>query len=400
MAEGGQEHQDLVHHIKEMQRGDPSAREQWTAYTDSFGGGRKDPAKHPVHFLQDFLAQWETGSKVLQGGVIGGEDLDEAQIISFAVRVLQRRSPGVKELWRHYCETFGGGTYDPTKHDVNFVVEFFDHLGNAALKSVGSGPAGGPAGGRKGGRERAEGKGGRERAESAPAPQKRAASAIIGGGGGPIGGGGGGLWATEPPAKRARGDGIGAPRVVAVATRPPARGLAPSSTVGGKGAAAGGKSGAGGKGKRSRGGGGGGGAGASDPGSREYLVAQVKAFQRMGDDNNQLWGMFVDGGFDGIRDPSRHEASTLQEFVDTHGVPPLDEGASGGGSGGGSGGAYLGGGHDPAKDELVQRVKTFQKVSKDNSEMWREFNAESGTFDPNRHEAETLQEFVSKYAVP
>lgn len=389
MAEGGQEHQDLVHHIKEMQRGDPSAREQWTAYTDSFGGGRKDPAKHPVHFLQDFLAQWDSGSKVPQGGVIGGEDLDEAQIISFAVRVLQRRSPGVKELWRHYCETFGGGTYDPTKHDVNFVVEFFDHLGNAALKSVGSGPAGGPAGGRKGGRERAEGKGGRERAESAPAPQKRAASAIIGGG--PIGGGGGGLWATEPPAKRARGDGIGSPRVVAVATRPPAKGLAPSS----KGGAAGGKGGAGGKGKRSRGVGGGG-AGAGNPGSREYLVAQVKAFQRMGDDNNQLWGMFVDGGFDGIRDPSRHEAATLQEFVETHGVPPLDEGASGGGSGG----AYLGGGHDPAKDELVQRVKTFQKASKDNSEMWREFNAESGTFDPNRHEAETLQEFVSKYAVP
>merc|ERR1719221_942130 len=51
----------------------------------------------------------------------------------------------------------------------------------------------------------------------------------------------------------------------------------------------------------------------------DQLVSRVKAFQRRGVAEKELWGNFCDAQLGGIRDPSRHDASTLQQFLETHG---------------------------------------------------------------------------------
>ena len=69
-------------------------------------------------------------------------------------------------------------------------------------------------------------------------------------------------------------------------------------------------------------------AGAS--GFKERYVAQVKHFQRMGDQQKELWGTYADIYLGGVRDPARHHAATLQVFCQYHNVQPAPAGGSSG----------------------------------------------------------------------
>eukprot|EP00425_Heterocapsa_triquetra_P031224 CAMPEP_0195111742 /NCGR_PEP_ID=MMETSP0448-20130528/96998_1 /TAXON_ID=66468 /ORGANISM="Heterocapsa triquestra, Strain CCMP 448" /LENGTH=75 /DNA_ID=CAMNT_0040148541 /DNA_START=1 /DNA_END=225 /DNA_ORIENTATION=- len=59
MPVGGSE--DPVATIKQMQKNDPAAREQWQAYCEQHGNGVRDPAKHEPHFMQTFIQRYTAG---------------------------------------------------------------------------------------------------------------------------------------------------------------------------------------------------------------------------------------------------------------------------------------------------------------------------------------------------
>ena len=64
---------------------------------------------------------------------------------------------------------------------------------------------------------------------------------------------------------------------------------------------------------------------------KESLVEQIKKLQRSSPDTKQAWWEYCDTQLGGIKDPNRHEAPVLSEFVQAH-----QDGASwstGGGSG-------------------------------------------------------------------
>merc|ERR1719414_2274896 len=79
-------------------------------------------------------------------------------------------------------------------------------------------------------------------------------------------------------------------------------------------------------------------------GEKDQYVQQIKNFQRQGTEQKELWGAYADTYLGGVRDPSRHDLSTLQEFCFNHNVPSVGSGGSpAGGMGGGLsglGGAY------------------------------------------------------------
>lgn len=53
---------------------------------------------------------------------------------------------------------------------------------------------------------------------------------------------------------------------------------------------------------------------------------------------------------------------------------------------------------DPHKAQMVQRIKSFQKASVEQKEIWYSF---CGTVkDPARHPVAFLEDFIQKYDVP
>jgi len=359
----------LVSQVKDMQRNDPHAKEQWAAYTDSFGQGKRDPAKHNSEFLSGFITTLQTGTRIPVS--------DDSGQIADVVKILQKKSQNFKSMWTQFCKEFGGGTNDPHKHDSGFLVKFFDFISTQAGNSLPSGPMTMAMGGMGGGNTSATGPviGG------SIAGGRGAGGGGRGGDGGWVptwsgktgnGGWGGGSWGGEPPAKRPKIE-PSAGVVIGSTTGPPnAQLMLPSWSTG------------------TVGGGGGGGGNSSVPGTKDYLVSQVKAFQRIGDQQKELWGTYADMYLGGVRDPNRHDAATLEEFCINHGVPAPPAG--------GPQGSTPVGPMDPAKESLVMRVKTYQKASRDQSELWKQFCGP--TCDPARHEAEKLQEFISMYSVP
>eukprot|EP00927_Polykrikos_kofoidii_P044722 TRINITY_DN38610_c0_g1_i1.p1 TRINITY_DN38610_c0_g1~~TRINITY_DN38610_c0_g1_i1.p1 ORF type:complete len:233 (-),score=40.58 TRINITY_DN38610_c0_g1_i1:244-942(-) len=128
----------MVERIKEMQRTDPTAKEQWGAYCDNQGGGVRDPAKHDVIFLQDFLSRYRSGVRL--------ESADKVNL-ALLFKEGQRKSHNWKRAWAAYCQLYGQGKNDPTKHDAQFLTGFLDYMGQQAAISLQMGGVLGIAGG-------------------------------------------------------------------------------------------------------------------------------------------------------------------------------------------------------------------------------------------------------------
>lgn len=312
---------DLVAQIKEMQRNDPNAKEQWITFTETHGGGNRDPSRHPPEFLQTFFAHMNSG---------GPLEADSPMNYGEAVKMLQKRSSSFKTIWATYCRTNGGGKNDPLFHEAGYHVKFLDHISSTYCKNMGL----------------------NSQPKQAPAMQYQ--PALMEG----------------PPAKRLR-----------------------PSFSSGIGVASGGS-------------------------EKDMLVEQVKTFQRADAGSKELWWQYADAYLGGVRDPSKHDASTLQEFCVNHDVPSvgpriMPRGGSGasafGGAIGGAGayatagsiGAPIGGKVATAaggaqKQGLVERIKAFQKISRENAEVWGAFVGNKR--DPSKHDAAKLEEFCFTYA--
>lgn len=129
-----------VEALKDLQRSDQQGREQWGAYCDQHGGGIRDPNKHEPSFVQAFLTQFHAGHRL--------DVTSEAETLAELVKQGQRKSAPWKQAWAAYCQTYGGGVNDPSKHDHAFLKGFIDFLGQQGNMMLGGGMMGG---GRSGG---------------------------------------------------------------------------------------------------------------------------------------------------------------------------------------------------------------------------------------------------------
>lgn len=114
------------------------------------------------------------------------------------------------------------------------------------------------------------------------------------------------------------------------------------------------------------------------------LVDQIKQLQRSGDKGKQAWVTYCDESLGGVRDPNRHDSSTLQEFLDWWHTES-------GGAGGDEDGGY---GEDTT--HLVVQIKNMQRRSAKGKQAWSQYCDDylGGVHDPSRQDAKTLQSFL------
>merc|ERR1719223_2169099 len=55
-------------------------------------------------------------------------------------------------------------------------------------------------------------------------------------------------------------------------------------------------------------------------GDKAELVSRVKEFQRSGEEATEAWWAFCDQHMGGVRDPARHEASSILTFLASQGI--------------------------------------------------------------------------------
>ncbi|CAK0836647.1 unnamed protein product, partial [Prorocentrum cordatum] len=59
-----------------------------------------------------------------------------ARLVGLLIRMGQRRSPEWSTTWKQYCDSKGGGSYDPGRHGLKFLDGFLDHIGEMAQQSA------------------------------------------------------------------------------------------------------------------------------------------------------------------------------------------------------------------------------------------------------------------------
>eukprot|EP00931_Biecheleriopsis_adriatica_P048608 TRINITY_DN280_c0_g1_i2.p1 TRINITY_DN280_c0_g1~~TRINITY_DN280_c0_g1_i2.p1 ORF type:complete len:214 (+),score=35.92 TRINITY_DN280_c0_g1_i2:101-742(+) len=149
---------------------------------------------------------------------------------------------------------------------------------------------------------------------------------------------------------------------------------------------------------------------------KQQLVDQVKAWQKRSASHKESWYRFVlERSGQANFDPNRHDEVTLSEFIvmaDAGQVelkPPEGIGSTGRPTLGKGGGGWFdqGGGGGMAFNvaagypELVNQVKTWQRMSPSHKEAWYRYVQEQtwdSNFDPNRHTEATLRDFITKAA--
>jgi len=248
----------MVLMVKQMQREEPEAKEQWWKICDFTGGGVRDPAKHDENFLMTFITKYRSGERFQvpegmegKGGGKGGGDRGNEDLGAM-FKVFQRKSKCFKDTWATYCDLYGTGKHDPTKNPQEFLIGFMDFVcrqGGMALGNLGGPPVG-------------EG------------PQGPAAQFQTG---------------LEPPQKKMR---VGTLEIV------PPRAFSGGGAPGG-GAVFG---------------------GSGDP-TKDLLVQRVKQFQRSGEHGKEAWHTYADTCMNGVRDPNKHDVDSLQNFIHLNGVP-------------------------------------------------------------------------------
>jgi len=133
------DHASLVWQIKEMQRTDALAKEQWIKYTTVEGNGIRDPAKHGTEFLQIFFNVKDTLEVSMPTSPSFSDLFKEAQ----------KASPSFRQSWSTYRSGMGGKYDDPSKHDDKFLLGALEYLGQCACATMtlSGGMSGGMGGG-------------------------------------------------------------------------------------------------------------------------------------------------------------------------------------------------------------------------------------------------------------
>eukprot|EP00927_Polykrikos_kofoidii_P052131 TRINITY_DN45915_c0_g1_i1.p1 TRINITY_DN45915_c0_g1~~TRINITY_DN45915_c0_g1_i1.p1 ORF type:complete len:262 (+),score=41.52 TRINITY_DN45915_c0_g1_i1:73-786(+) len=146
---------ELAEAVKLGQRMSPSWKAAWARYAEVNGNGLYDPAKHPKDFLVSFFELLGSQAGVALGVASEGDEGDvtptyppakrlctgqvEAQLaasederqVQLAKRVkdLQKTDRDKKVLWSEYCDDYGGGVKDPSRHTTSSLENFFAFAG-------------------------------------------------------------------------------------------------------------------------------------------------------------------------------------------------------------------------------------------------------------------------------
>mmetsp|Transcript_43824 Transcript_43824/g.95415 ORF Transcript_43824/g.95415 Transcript_43824/m.95415 type:complete len:367 (+) Transcript_43824:27-1127(+) len=342
--------------------------------------------------------------------------LDQPKTIAVLIKEGQRRSVSWKEAWVSYCEQYGGGRYDPNRHEESFLVGFLELAGACVAEKLGIAvqPPQQPQ---------------QQQHQLPPGKRQRTSSA----GSGYAGSGYGyvdpsasaalvdqvksfqrqgkeckdvwvafcdqNLQGVYDPARHdstvlqqfLESQGTYSSGSYSTAYSPPA-----SQQL----------------------------VGMNDPG-RQELVDQVKAFQKLGKDHTEEWRAYCDVMGSRIYDPARHESQLLYHFLETKGLveggvarvspagapmsmalgSPEASGTSAGSMnmnamnmGMAMGMSPGGGSHagSSAENALVEQVKAWQRMGEAQTQQWRAFCDEhlSGIYNPARHDPSALQLFV------
>mmetsp|Transcript_70707 Transcript_70707/g.118197 ORF Transcript_70707/g.118197 Transcript_70707/m.118197 type:complete len:322 (-) Transcript_70707:1336-2301(-) len=135
------EHQLLVTQVKQLQQSSQQGKQAWATWCIQWGGGNRDPNRHDVSFLKDFLYMNGVGTPGLGMGGMGmqpGMPVHPAMQMQMLgtgvgpvkeklvkqIKELQRSSPEMKQSWQDYCSQYGQGYKDPMRHDVGFLHQF------------------------------------------------------------------------------------------------------------------------------------------------------------------------------------------------------------------------------------------------------------------------------------
>jgi|UniRef100_A0A7S4LBA0 hypothetical protein len=137
------EHQLLVTQVKQLQQSSQQGKQAWATWCIQWGGGNRDPNRHDVSFLKDFLYMNGVGTPGLGMGGMGmqpGMPVHPAMQMQMLgtgvgpvkeklvkqIKELQRSSPEMKQNWQDYCVKYGQGRQDPMRHDVAFLQQFMN----------------------------------------------------------------------------------------------------------------------------------------------------------------------------------------------------------------------------------------------------------------------------------
>eukprot|EP00756_Hemistasia_phaeocysticola_P002582 Hpha_TRINITY_DN11764_c0_g1::TRINITY_DN11764_c0_g1_i1::g.31615::m.31615 len=148
----GPEHFALVEKIKVLQRTDDGFRMRWVALTDAEGGGRRDPSRHNLAFLQAALSRAApTASGVGDvGALMSPADASVPQVdlpeptssdgglfaswpqekLVEQIKELQRNDAGFREAWVCMCQREMGGSRDPARHRRQYLASALDRIVN------------------------------------------------------------------------------------------------------------------------------------------------------------------------------------------------------------------------------------------------------------------------------
>jgi hypothetical protein len=152
-----------VEQLKQLQRQDATAKEQWHAYCAAYGNNIRDPAKHDEVFINSFITQYNAGARL---------QWQEGEEFIKMIKLGQRRSQAWKAVWEMYANQKpidGKPKHDPAQHSAEFLEGFYEFIGNMAIGNAGIALAGGMPGSAPSG-----GMGGYAMGGFGEPPQKRA----------------------------------------------------------------------------------------------------------------------------------------------------------------------------------------------------------------------------------
>mmetsp|Transcript_109282 Transcript_109282/g.305734 ORF Transcript_109282/g.305734 Transcript_109282/m.305734 type:complete len:221 (-) Transcript_109282:129-791(-) len=116
-------HARLVAQVKELQKRDPSAKEQWIKYTLIEAGGTRDPSKHSAEFLQTFLS---TRHAIEVPPPVEASPAD-------LFKEAQKNSPTFRQCWTVYRQAMGNKYDDPSKHSADTLAGALEFVGHATV---------------------------------------------------------------------------------------------------------------------------------------------------------------------------------------------------------------------------------------------------------------------------
>jgi len=147
-----------------------------------------------------------------------------------------------------------------------------------------------------------------------------------------------------------------------------------------------------------------GGGGAASAGGQGAMCETIKLMQKQSPLFRETWAGFTAmNGCSNRNDPAKHDPSFHAKFFESlvggfgagAGGPPMKRMRDGFGMGVATSG-------DPMKDNLVSKVKAYQRMGEEQKGLWGQYADIylGGVRDPAKHEASVLTEFCENHGVP